>query len=481
MRAAHGSTFGPASPVVRLLALLLVASSLAVVRAVPARSVAVPDDMPNQASLDTFRESGVGGWGNMTGGVVSRPYVLALSVTNAGVTTPVIVGGSTTPPATNPGDVTATVEPYNLCSPIPDGPCYPTPNRVAVSIVYAKSETVGYNFAAPTETVAPVVDANSVIDLTLALNTLGESLRWTWVNGDLLYWRTTDLGTPAATLQLRFRPAPRPWVDWSTVGGNGCTASPPQNCDLTQAQAEVLSASLVLSLDDSLDPALTGAAFATQNAFFGYLEPGGNPETGPLLTVKASSTHLESDGTTPQIGVVQAFIPSAAIVNLFGVLPADAASTFTVARSSGDGGTNDPPTYATWTTATNGSDGLFITVPGVTFSVPAYDVSQDLWFLSGGLQVGTRTTINLMLESGCTRRNPCTMTVYDLGTDEAPRYAANPRRVATFAYTGAPMVSVRSAQLPAGHLYLLYVIARRTPVASSTGYVCPGNPEACGG
>ena len=487
MAATHAPSHRSTRGLARFLAPILLASAVVAVRALPARSIDVPDEMPNQTSLDAAAPGGsqIGQWGDMAGGVSARPYVLALSVTNAGTTTQVISSGSTTPPATSPGDVTTTIEPYNLCptgtTPAP-GVCYATPNRVAVSIVYAKNATVGYNFAAPSETVAPTVDADSIIDLTLALNTLGQSLRWTWVNGDLLYWQTTNLGSPDATLRLRFRPATRPWVDWSTVGGNGCTASPPQDCDLSQAQAEILSASLVLSLDDTLDEALTGAAFATQNAFFGYLEPGGD-ERGPLLTVKASSTHLQSDGTTAQLGVVQAFIPSAAIVRLFGVLPADAASIFTVERSND--GTNGTPTYATWTAAANGSDGLFITVPGVTFSVPAYDVSQTLWFPSGGRQVGTRTTIELGLaDSGCTRRRPCTLTVYDLGLESDPGYAATPRRTATLAYTGAPSISLRAGQLPGDHLFLIYVLARKTPVGTSVGYVCPesgGNPEVCGG
>lgn len=485
MRAAHGSVVSLRSTRLgaRLLIPMLLVTGIVALRAVPARSVDVPDDMPNQTSLDGTASTGIGLWGNMTGGVASRPYVLALSVTNGGVTTPVIANGTTTPPAPAVGGVTATIEPYNLCPTNPTDPCYSIPNRVSVSVVYAKSETVGYNFAAPSETVSPTVNADSIIDLTLALNTLGQSLRWTWINGEILYWRTTNLGSPDATLQVRFRPAIRPWVDWSAVGGTGCTASPPENCDLSKATAEVLSASLVLSLDDSLDPALTGAAFATQNAFFGYLEPGGNPETGPLLTVKASSTHLMSDDA-PQLGVVQAFIPSAAIVNLFGVLPADAASTFTVQRSTDDGGTQGTPTYETWTAAANGADGLLITVPDVTFSVPAYDVSQALWFTSGAQQVGTQTTINLsMLDSGCSRRSPCTLTVYDLGPDSAPRYAANPRRVASLVYTGAESVSVRASRLPAEHIYLAYVVSRRTAIASSVGYICPefgGNPEACG-
>lgn len=484
MSGSHGPTIRAPRAVARLLAPILFATAVVAVRALPARSVDVPDDMPNQTSLDAAApdESQIGQWGDMAGGVAARPYVLALSVTNGGTTTQVIADGSTTPPATDPGDVTATIEPYNLCTDSQDplvDECYATPNRIAVSVVYAKENVVGSNFAAPSETVTPLVDADSIIDLTLALNTLGESLRWTWINGDLLYWRTTNLGSPDATLRVRFRPAERPWF-FNDGSQNGCSASPPTGCTVTQAEAETLSASLVLSLDDSLDPALTGAAFATQNALFGYLEPGGDPMSGPILTVKASSTHLRSDGS-PQLGVVQAFIPSAAIVNLFGVLPADAAGVFTVTRSSGDGGTQGTPTYATWTAAANGADGLFITVPDVTFSVPAYDVTQDLWFSSGGQEASGRTTIDLemLTGTGCTRRSACTLSLYDIGMDAAARLSARPRRVATLTYTGSSSVSVRSGQLPGGHLYLVYVVSRRTAIASSMGYVCPegGDPN----
>ena len=237
MHGAHAPSVRPLDPLRRLTARFLLpvlaVTALVAVRSLPARSAAIPDEQPNQTSLDgTATEGTYGLWGNMTGGVASRPYVLSLSVTNGATTTSVISNGTTTPPSTSPGDVTATIEPYNLCTAaqVPgEDPCYASPNRVSVSIVYAKNETVGSNFADPTQTVTPTVDANSIIDMTLALNTLGQSLRWTWVNGDILYWRTTNLGTPGATLQIRFRPAERPWFENPDGIYNGCSASPPMN------------------------------------------------------------------------------------------------------------------------------------------------------------------------------------------------------------------------------------------------------------
>lgn len=495
MGGAHGPTY-LAPRVARMLAPILFATAIVAVGALPARSGldTFDDGQKNQQELDQPApdDAQFGQWGDLDGGVADRPFVLALSVTNGATTTQVISNGTTTPPTTSPGDVTATIEPYNLCTAaqVPGvDPCYATPNRISVSVVYAKAEQVGMNFAAPTETVTPVVGPNSIIDLTLALNTLGESLRWTWINGDLLYWQTTDLGSPGATLRVRFRPAYRPWFenprDPETGRGDydGCSASPPTDCPVMQADRELLAAQLVLSLDDSLPSALTGAAFATQNALFGYLEPGGD-ENGPLLTVRASSTHLRSDGSD-QLGTVQAFLPSAAMMNLFGVLPADAASVFSIARSSDDGGTNGTPTYATWTAATNGSDGLFITVPDVTFSVPTYDVSQSLWFTSGAQIRGRKTTINLQMldPSLCTSARPCTASIYDLGEDTAPRYSTSPL-VAQARFSGGTSIAVTG--LAKDHLYLIYLTRARGPakgLASSIGYVCPvrgGNPEACG-
>ena len=141
MRGVHGSSARLSEPLRRLTARFLLpvlaASALVGVRALPARSAAISDEMPNQTSLDQVWDYGIGGWGNMPGGVASRPYVLSLSVTNGATTTSVISNGTTTPPSTSPGDVTATIEPYNLCTEaqVPGvDPCYSSPNRVSVSL-----------------------------------------------------------------------------------------------------------------------------------------------------------------------------------------------------------------------------------------------------------------------------------------------------------------------------------------------------------
>lgn len=177
--------------------------------------------------------------------------------------------------------------------------------------------------------------------MTVALNSLGRNLRWSWVNGDLLYRRTTHLGQQDATVRIKFRPAVMPYLS-TYPDGAGCTGTPISNCDIAQADGEVLSASMLFSLDDTLDSALTGAVFATQNAIAGYLNlpPAGTPGP-PTMDLQAGSTHRKSDGS-PQRGTVQAFLPAGALQNLYGLLPADAGAAFAVTRA-GDPGSNDAP------------------------------------------------------------------------------------------------------------------------------------------
>jgi hypothetical protein len=456
-----------------LLALALalgLATSLA-----PAAPADVPG-MPSQAQVDlssTDPGSFGAGWGDMPGGVAGRPYIVSLSVTNGGATTPVIVGGTTADPSVAPGAVTAVASPFNLCrsgqTPAP-GVCYATPNRVGITVGYGEGGPDGWDFANPPIAVTPRIDANSVIDLTIALNTLGKSLRWTWVNGDLLFWQTHDLGQDDATVRIKFRPASAPYVA-TFPAGNGCTATPPMNCEIPQADGEVLTGQVVLSLDDTLDPALTGAVFATQDAIMGYLTPGGSAQA-PSLDVELASTHLRSDGT-PELGTLQAFIPAASLLNLYGVLPTDATTAFTITRT-GDPGTNDPPAYATWTAAANGSDGVLITVGGVTFSAPSYRIAGRIKHVSVRARARGANTILTASGTGCSVKRPCIEAVYDLGRPNLPRFLARSTSVlAQKLAAGSRSIVVRASKLRKGDRFLVLVrsLRNRKLLASALGIV----------
>jgi hypothetical protein len=397
-----------------------------------ADGVATGAGMPSQYFADLPstdpRVGGNSGWADMPGGVAARPYVRSLTVINDGVATPVITDGTTAIPTLSPGDVTPVVSAYNLCrlgqTPA-HGVCYATPNRFALMLGYSgdsngESSPVGWNFANPPVPVTPTIDANSVIDMTVVLNTLGKSLRWSWLNGDLLYWQTSNLGHDDATVHVKFRPATAPYVA-QYPPGQGCTATPSFGCDIARADDQVLTASMVFSLDDTLDPALTGAAFATQNAIAGFLVPGGTAQM-PSLDMQISSTHENADGT-PQLGTLEALIPSAALLNLYGILPTDAAQAFKTTRS-GDAGTNDAPSYTPWTAKENGSDGLFVTVKGITFSVPKYRVASKLKPVVMHARVrGPKTTVKASIP-GCRKKGKCLAEVYNLGPNKAKRFVA---------------------------------------------------------
>ncbi|MFZ9394134.1 MAG: hypothetical protein ACO28P_09295, partial [Ilumatobacteraceae bacterium] len=109
--------------------------------------------------------------------------------------------------------------------------------------------------------------------------TLGKTLRWTWANGFTTYWNTTGLGTDAATLRIRLKPALSPLVLQGTQQV-GCSAVPVMTCQYTQNTHETLSANFVLSLDTTLDEIFTGALFTSSRSYMGSLMtvPGETPK-----------------------------------------------------------------------------------------------------------------------------------------------------------------------------------------------------------
>lgn len=169
--------------------------------------------MPSQESLDGAENSAGATWADLPGGVTARPYVRSLSLVNGGVTTPVIAGAGVTPPAAATGGVTAVVAPVDLCragdAPSP-GHCYATPNRVGITLAYVDGPNENYDFSNPTTPLAATGNADTIVDKTIALNTLGRNLRWSWVSGQLLSWQPTVLGTPEATLHVKFHPTVSP-------------------------------------------------------------------------------------------------------------------------------------------------------------------------------------------------------------------------------------------------------------------------------
>lgn len=433
---------------------------------------AVESGTPSQTTNDgSSASSGQAGWGDMPGGVTARPYVQSLTVINGDVSTPVVTNGTTTPQSVPDGKITTSISPLNLCragEPAQEGRCYTTPNRVGIAFGYSDRETVQTDFSNPSVPLNPTVNADTVFDMTLALNTLGKSLRWTWISGDLIYWQTTNLGQDDATVRIKFKPASAPFVT-QFPEPNGCTATPINTCSIQTADAQTLTASMVLSLDETLNPALTGAAFATQNAIAGFLEPGGTAQA-PTLGIQVASTHTKADGS-PQLGVLKAFIPAAALLNLYGILPADATAAFTTTRT-GDAGTNDPPSYTPWNAATDGSDGLLVTVQNITFSVPDYRVASKLKPITvSAKKHGAVTTIKSSVKS-CTAKKRCIATVYSRGRGNNKLSTKATKVGSATLSTKSVLVAVSAKKLKKGDNYLLVVrSAKKKLLASVSGSV----------
>lgn len=413
-----------------------------------------PSQATNDASSSAPGFSGTGGlWGDFAGGVGARPYIRSLSVVNGGVATPVITGGTASAPAVQNGDVTAVVAPFNLCrageTPSP-GRCYASPNRVGITFGYANNGNVGTDFAHPETPLRQTVTPDTVFDVTIALNTLGSTLRWTWVNGGLERWTATGLGRDDAEIHLRVRPVTTPVIDWNTVPANGCTATPINNCAIPQSAGEILAANMVLSLDDTLDASLTGAVFATEGAIAGFLQPAGTA-SAPELDLQIASAHLTAAGA-PQTGEITALIPSQALLSMYGVLPADAGTFFRATRS-GDAGTQSAPVFRRATVAADGTDGLRVAISGITFSAPTYSLARTAKAPpTATRRRGAVTTVVAAPVRAC-RAAACIATVLRLpGTVKGRAVTAGSGRTTA---SGALALALPSARLAAGSRYTL--------------------------
>jgi hypothetical protein len=354
----------------RLLLTATVLGSLLV--SVSQVSAASPTEtgMPDQSFLDAVSTQ-TATWADMTGGVAARPYVTALSVINGGVSTPVITAGTATAETNVPtGRIAVAIAPFNLCrtgqTPA-QGVCYATPNRIGISVGYqTQPGQLGYDFSKATNLLTPVT-ADTEFDITLNLNTLGKSVRWSWASGVATYWNTTNLGTDGASIRIRLKPTLTPVVMQGTQQV-GCSQVPVQTCPYTQNTHETLSASLVLSLDNSLGEVFTGALFSSTRSYMGSLmvQPGETPQ----MTYGVSAPQTWSDGTQNSASM-SAVLSDAALLNFYGATPEMAATpefqtgALNLART--DGGTQGVATWTRWTADLQGIDGWLVTIPDIRF------------------------------------------------------------------------------------------------------------------
>jgi hypothetical protein len=419
----------------RLLISATVLGSLLV--SVPHVSAASPPNtgMPDQSQLDVASSQNAT-WANMTGGVAARPYVTALSVINGGVSTPVITNGTASAETNVPtGRIAVAISPSNLCrtgqSPA-QGVCYSTPNRIGVTVGYQiQPGQLGSDFSVANNLLTPVT-ADTEFDITLNLNTLGRTLRWSWASGVPTYWNTANLGTDAATVRLRIKPTLTPVVMQGTQQV-GCSQVPVQACAYPQNTHETLSASLTLSLDNTLDEVFTGALFSSTRSYMGSLmvQPGETPQ----MTYGVSAPQTWSDGT-PNAASLSAVLSDASLLNFYGATPEVAASAefqtgaLNLART--DGGTQGAITWTRWSVDVQGVDGWLITIPDIRF-VAAVSTSGVRAFASSvapatfsvksktsakvtSKRVGTKAMITLKVSAAACAKYSCRVVVSSISS-----------------------------------------------------------------
>eukprot|EP00457_Paulinella_chromatophora_P009854 gb/GEZN01009932.1/.p1 GENE.gb/GEZN01009932.1/~~gb/GEZN01009932.1/.p1 ORF type:complete len:371 (-),score=19.27 gb/GEZN01009932.1/:121-1233(-) len=315
--------------------------------------------MPDQASEDNT-------WGSLLAG---RPFVRSLKVTTSTETQECWADrplNNSHNNCTGNFSLTAVVSAYNLCAGAGRrrmATCYNSPNRVAISFVVPNGQgNVNNDLTA-------MLSDNDVIEATIDLNTLGQTLRWTWMNGQPVHWHAAGLDQPGGLLHVKLKPALQPNIDWSAYPGSGCTATPIFNCNVAASTGDTLSASMVLSLDDTLAAAFAGSVFGTTGSIIGFMMVAHSGEKSYELTYQLAGPHKNANGQD-QLGRLKAFLPQSTL-DLFGVSASAAEGNLTITRV-GSEGQNGQVVMSALTAALFGTAGLLVDIPNITFSAPQY-------------------------------------------------------------------------------------------------------------
>ena len=439
-----------------------------------------------------------GGWGDLAGGANDRPYISKLSYTNGENTVNITPPEGTTDPLyftthqLENNDITAVVSPVNLCragvSPSP-GKCYATPNRVSVGIGFVYNGSVHRDFSQNSGTgQASEITADTVFDMTVNLNTIGSQLRWSQLYGDLRYWKTTNLGAGDATVQVKFSPAIQPEIigDYNTY--RGCYTIPQRSCPISHPTANFLEASLLLSLEAGYGESLTGSVFSVTNAMYGEIcdgtfQPADANSVAPYCRKDASPlnpvmefqmagmhwltpTHDDDNLTKASM---KAFIPEGTLLNVYGITPQDATTTFSVTRTTatnvGETSKNDPPTFTAWNADEHGSNGLLVSVTGVTFSTPKYKIVRKLVKLTSSAKQSGKSSL-VSAKYKCSSKSACVVSVFKLSK---VRYLSTTTLLSSkTTKTPNPSLSIPTTKLKKGDRYLITLRSTSGKLLTST-------------
>jgi hypothetical protein len=456
----------------------------------PSQAVGTDDPLKSQSETDALASASdgpsQGGWSDMDGGVNGRPFISNLSYTNPGSQTVEITPpGGTDDPAfftthqLEEGNLTVVVSPLNLCKTgvtARSGFCYETPNRVSINIGFISNNELHRDFYRPSSGQASEITADTVIDMTVNLNSIGSQLRWSQLYGDLSYWKTTNLGQPDASVQLKFKPADHPEIigDYNTY--RGCYTIPQKSCPIQHPTGTYLEASLLLSLEPGYGESLTGAVFSVANGISGeicdgtfqvgdsgsiapYCRRDASP-SNPVMEFQMAGMHYVNIANTELTKAsMKAFIPAGALLNIYGITPEDASSTFSVTRTTATGmnetGKNDPPTFTPWTVAENGSAGLLVQVDNVTFSTPKYKIKRKVSILKvAASQTGSTTKLTPTII--CSLSTPCAIKVFKLSKRKFIATVGSALVSKNYS-SNNPTLSIASSKLKKGDRYLITI------------------------
>lgn len=191
---------------------------------------------------------------------------------------------------------------------------------------------------------------------------------------------------------------------YSDIYGNDCGNKGPIECAKAVTKASHDSVAAIWFSVRFQDPTGKGSEYSLMPGMTWsssaydfwprYSCPAQNPSSLGGIELEIAGPHLKADGVTPNVGFARVFIPTVAVANCWGALPADVLAQLKVTRT--ENGTTQNATTGTSTdtglqyTAEATVDGLVITFPAITFSVPKYLMKTR----SGKALMRSKTTVS---------------------------------------------------------------------------------------
>lgn len=327
-------------------ALVLVPVGLTLSHATPASAV-ITDSVPNQAGCDAGGSTSVT-WGD-TGGR-TRPVVASMTVNGETVSDPV-----------NPADHKLGVA---IC------PFFSNARIIGLNVIHREGSNYKADLTGAQTPSGATVTASTPI--TITLTNMGSQAQYftdAVIHGDITSYSTSNLGTASASLTFTIKPARTPIVDSTQPGAQFCSATPPV-CDAAKSEFDILAANLGMDFDEAgqfVD--MQGAYFAVTGAVAGYVTAQGSAGSRSLKAT-LGGPHALADGTTANVGSMNAFLPDDVLENLLDLPAGVTEDDLAVTRTEGST-TEDAPF-----TVTSVSGGVVIAVSNITFSSPEYQISS---------------------------------------------------------------------------------------------------------